>query len=163
MPWRRITWCLCGGNRKLKQLPPGARLGAEQRVRGGFGMWNMREVMFRNAGLAHGRDGRLISLGVVPAEGFEPPTNGLQNRCSTTELSRQTEMLQSGQACADDGALGILSAVLVAERTVAEGDPLAAQPQPRRRSPVALSSAVTGGSGWSRCSSMSSQKARCTR
>ena len=26
---------------------------------------------------------------MVPAEGFEPPTNGLQNRCSTTELSRQ--------------------------------------------------------------------------
>jgi hypothetical protein len=25
---------------------------------------------------------------VVPAEGFEPPTNGLQNRCSTPELSR---------------------------------------------------------------------------
>ena len=24
----------------------------------------------------------------LPAEGFEPPTNGLQNRCSTTELSR---------------------------------------------------------------------------
>ena len=28
---------------------------------------------------------------LVPAEGFEPPTNGLQNRCSTTELSRQTK------------------------------------------------------------------------
>ena len=26
---------------------------------------------------------------VVPAEGFEPPTNGLQNRCSTPELSRR--------------------------------------------------------------------------
>ncbi len=25
---------------------------------------------------------------LVPAEGFEPPTNGLQNRCSTPELSR---------------------------------------------------------------------------
>ncbi len=25
----------------------------------------------------------------LPAEGFEPPTNGLQNRCSTTELSRR--------------------------------------------------------------------------
>jgi hypothetical protein len=24
----------------------------------------------------------------VPGEGFEPPTNGLQNRCSTTELTR---------------------------------------------------------------------------
>jgi hypothetical protein len=24
----------------------------------------------------------------MPAEGLEPPTNGLQNRCSTTELSR---------------------------------------------------------------------------
>ena len=25
----------------------------------------------------------------VPGDGFEPPTNGLQNRCSTTELTRQ--------------------------------------------------------------------------
>jgi hypothetical protein len=25
----------------------------------------------------------------VPGEGFEPPTNGLQNRCSTTELTRR--------------------------------------------------------------------------
>jgi hypothetical protein len=29
----------------------------------------------------------LISL--VPGEGLEPPTNGLQNRCSTTELTRR--------------------------------------------------------------------------
>ena len=28
------------------------------------------------------------SVGVVPAEGIEPPTFGLQNRCSTAELSR---------------------------------------------------------------------------
>jgi hypothetical protein len=26
---------------------------------------------------------------VVPAAGFEPATNGLQNRCSTPELSRR--------------------------------------------------------------------------
>src|SRR5258708_3173474 len=26
--------------------------------------------------------------GLVPAEGFEPPTYGLQNRCTTTVLSR---------------------------------------------------------------------------
>jgi hypothetical protein len=25
----------------------------------------------------------------VPGEGLEPPTNGLQNRCSTAELTRQ--------------------------------------------------------------------------
>src|SRR5688572_29724180 len=31
----------------------------------------------------------LTKWGVVPAEGFEPPTNGLQNRCSTPELSRR--------------------------------------------------------------------------
>ena len=29
----------------------------------------------------------------MPAEGLEPPTNGLQNRCSTTELSRHWEAL----------------------------------------------------------------------
>ena len=28
--------------------------------------------------------------GLVPAEGFEPPTYGLQNRCTTTVLSRQS-------------------------------------------------------------------------
>ncbi len=27
---------------------------------------------------------------MVPAEGFEPPTYGLQNRCTTTVLSRQS-------------------------------------------------------------------------
>ena len=26
---------------------------------------------------------------LVPVDGIEPPTNGLQNRCSTPELSRQ--------------------------------------------------------------------------
>jgi hypothetical protein len=26
----------------------------------------------------------------VPGEGIEPPTNGLQNRCSTAELTRRT-------------------------------------------------------------------------
>jgi hypothetical protein len=31
-----------------------------------------------------------IKLG-LPAEGFEPPTYGLQNRCTTTVLSRQME------------------------------------------------------------------------
>jgi hypothetical protein len=30
----------------------------------------------------------IYKFGLMPAEGFEPPTNGLQNRCSTTELSR---------------------------------------------------------------------------
>jgi hypothetical protein len=30
----------------------------------------------------------LIRILLVPGEGFEPPTNGLQNRCSTTELTR---------------------------------------------------------------------------
>jgi hypothetical protein len=29
---------------------------------------------------------------LVPAEGIEPPTNGLQNRCSTAELSRQFQI-----------------------------------------------------------------------
>lgn len=29
---------------------------------------------------------------MVPAEGFEPPTNGLQNRCSTPELSRPADV-----------------------------------------------------------------------
>ena len=32
----------------------------------------------------------------MPAEGLEPPTNGLQNRCSTTELSRHLKRLPKG-------------------------------------------------------------------
>ena len=30
----------------------------------------------------------------MPAEGFEPPTYGLQNRCTTTVLSRQIKDLR---------------------------------------------------------------------
>lgn len=30
---------------------------------------------------------------MVPAEGFEPPASGLQNRCSTPELRRQPERM----------------------------------------------------------------------
>jgi hypothetical protein len=30
-----------------------------------------------------------MTEGLVPGERFELPTNGLQNRCSTTELTRQ--------------------------------------------------------------------------
>src|SRR5207248_5577087 len=33
---------------------------------------------------------------LVPAERFELPTNGLQNRCSTTELSRHRQDRQGG-------------------------------------------------------------------
>ena len=32
---------------------------------------------------------------LVPAEGIEPPTFGLQNRCSTAELSRQNQTIIS--------------------------------------------------------------------
>ena len=32
---------------------------------------------------------------MVPAEGFEPPTYGLQNRCTTTVLSRQINKLRA--------------------------------------------------------------------
>jgi hypothetical protein len=32
---------------------------------------------------------------MVPAEGFEPPTYGLQNRCTTTVLSRQINDLRA--------------------------------------------------------------------
>jgi hypothetical protein len=31
----------------------------------------------------------MLFVNLVPAERFELPTNGLQNRCSTTELSRR--------------------------------------------------------------------------
>jgi hypothetical protein len=33
--------------------------------------------------------GRCWKEGDLPAEGFEPPTYGLQNRCTTTVLSRR--------------------------------------------------------------------------
>lgn len=32
---------------------------------------------------------------MVPAEGFEPPASGLQNRCSTPELRRQPERMRN--------------------------------------------------------------------
>jgi hypothetical protein len=34
---------------------------------------------------------------LVPGEGLEPPTNGLQNRCSTAELTRQINGLRNGR------------------------------------------------------------------
>jgi hypothetical protein len=34
---------------------------------------------------------------VVPGEGLEPPTNGLQNRCSTAELTRQAAFTRTGE------------------------------------------------------------------
>ena len=33
---------------------------------------------------------------LVPAEGIEPPTFGLQNRCSTAELSRHFYVISTG-------------------------------------------------------------------
>ena len=56
----------------------------------------------------------LDPLRVMPAEGFEPPTYGLQNRCTTTVLSRQINNLRdfwmSSRAAyaARDDSLGIL-------------------------------------------------------
>src|ERR1700740_3785711 len=35
-----------------------------------------------------------ILILLVPGEGLEPPTNGLQNRCSTAELTRHIALLQ---------------------------------------------------------------------
>src|SRR5262245_32627645 len=47
------------------------------------------------AWLGLGGKGGLPGRIVVPAEGIEPPTFGLQNRCSTAELSRHV----LGNAC----------------------------------------------------------------
>src|SRR5438045_880301 len=38
---------------------------------------------------------------VVPAAGFEPATNGLQNRCSTPELSRRLALASRHEAVRD--------------------------------------------------------------
>jgi hypothetical protein len=38
-----------------------------------------------------------FGAGLVPGEGFEPPTFGLQNRCSTAELTRQINGLGNGR------------------------------------------------------------------
>ena len=43
---------------------------------------------------------------LVPAEGFEPPTYGLQNRCTTTVLSRHFEDTASGPLTAYSTAAG---------------------------------------------------------
>ncbi len=49
----------------------------------------MLTTMLTNANVA-GPDHNLSGLILlVPGEGIEPPTNGLQNRCSTAELTRQ--------------------------------------------------------------------------
>ncbi len=40
-------------------------------------------------GYLHFRCDRYVPRELVPAEGIEPPTFGLQNRCSTAELSRR--------------------------------------------------------------------------
>ena len=42
-------------------------------------------------GLLNGLLWRLVPGFTVPGEGIEPPTNGLQNRCSTAELTRHSE------------------------------------------------------------------------
>ncbi len=33
-----------------------------------------------------------VSMWLVPGEGIEPPTFGLQNRCSTAELTRRADL-----------------------------------------------------------------------
>ena len=52
-----------------------------------LGMWMQASVVLMAAAaaaMARGRSWRPVTLGdVVPADGIEPPTNGLQNRCST--------------------------------------------------------------------------------
>src|SRR5262245_4184609 len=40
---------------------------------------------------------------VVPGEGIEPPTNGLQNRCSTAELTRHIKNLYSAASAPPHG------------------------------------------------------------
>ena len=40
----------------------------------------------------------IVRRWLVPAEGIEPPTFGLQNRCSTAELSRRPEGLFNGES-----------------------------------------------------------------
>jgi hypothetical protein len=54
----------------------------------------------------------LISL--VPGEGLEPPTNGLQNRCSTAELTR---LALTDQSFASERAYS-LSAFLETSRSI---------------------------------------------
>src|SRR3974390_2301737 len=43
--------------------------------------------------IARGNRRKYLKL-LVPGERFELPTNGLQNRCSTTELTRHSEGIQ---------------------------------------------------------------------
>ena len=42
---------------------------------------------------------------MVPAEGIEPPTFGLQNRCSTAELSRLRPACLAAKACTINGRI----------------------------------------------------------
>ncbi len=55
---------------------------------------------------------------MVPGEGFEPPTNGLQNRCSTPELTRP--ILRRRPACAPAGKIAHHIASSPAEQKLGE-------------------------------------------
>jgi hypothetical protein len=54
--------------------------------------WRRRTLLFmsgvRPSGLSALESCRIFFSKKMPAEGFEPPTYGLQNRCTTTVLSR---------------------------------------------------------------------------
>jgi hypothetical protein len=61
--------------------------------------------------------GMLWEVGLVPAEGFEPPTYGLQNRCTTTVLSRHfkdtaTGRMRGHSTAAGSGAINRLPVAL---------------------------------------------------
>ena len=46
-----------------------------------------------HSGMPNRKCQNILAVQMEPADGFEPPTDGLQNRCSTTELSWLKKLL----------------------------------------------------------------------
>ena len=76
-----------------------------------------------------GREWNRVGMPAMPGEGFEPPTFGLQNRCTTAVLTRPSEPPLSQMHRRDDGSLDGFAAVRLATTKGARGQ--VAQPQPR--------------------------------
>ena len=75
---------------------------------------------------------------LVPGEGIEPPTNGLQNRCSTAELARRTNGMGKPLAFCrtSENATSVTHANRRREgRTSAHTEPITRAPRQRETAP----------------------------
>ena len=85
----RVSLALCSGHAAIEVIVP---LWHERHTEEVIGAGGSRVDYRSAAGLT--AVSAVASL-LVPGERFELPTNGLQNRCSTTELTRQINDLRN--------------------------------------------------------------------